>query len=687
MAAENSTIKYKFLILSVILFLAIFIIGGFAFVISMKEITNSNKNNELQQLIEIERLKLESSVNGEIAIVVKMAGSPIIQRYFLNPLDKDLEKIVLEEIAGYRRAFAGGTVFWVNDIDKKFYSDDAYAFTIDVNDPNNYWYKMTMYETKKFNFNINYNPDLKKIMLWINAPVFDEKGSRKPIGILGTGIDLTAFTNSIYRDYSRSADLYFFNDLGEITGAKDIDVVANKTLISKLFGDMSNDMLNQAKKLSPSQMHSYILQNENIVVGVVPALGWYITAIHKINLADYLKNNMTIIFISIMIVVALIFIIFNVFIGKLMKPLKKMVFKLNEISSNWDLTNSVEVKSKDEMGIMASSFNSLLKALKVPIAESKTVTVSLASASKELSGNSKHLSVSFEEMVSRAANVKSRMERMAANINAMASGAKDASANSSEVAKTAEEMSTNMITIAAAVEEMSASISQIANNATEAHKVSEEATTKSGNATAAMSKLGLAAKEIGQVTDVIKRIADKTNLLALNATIEASWAGEAGKGFAVVAGEIKELANQSSKSADDISRMIDGIQAETSDAIGVIKDVSNIIEKINSSVEAIAEHVSQQTRASNEIANNIAQVNNGAQKVALAIGEVAKGGNEIASNASDAARRVEQVANDVNSMSGVAKESSKEVSYVNSSANNLEKMADNLETVIGKFRV
>jgi methyl-accepting chemotaxis protein len=684
---KKASVRYKLLIFSIILFLGILTVGGIAFVISMQEITNLNKKSELQQLIEIERIKLEASVNGEIAIAVKMADSPIIQRYFLDPSDKDLEKIAFEEIAGYRRAFAGNTVFWVNDIDKKFYSDDAYAYTVDVNDPSNYWYKMTMYETEKFNFNINYNPSLKKIMLWINAPVFDEKGGRKPIGILGTGIDLTAFTNSVYKDYSHSADLYFFNSLGEITGAKDINIVANKTHISDFLSDTGNDMLSHAKNLSPGQMHSYTAQDKNIAIGTVPALGWYIAAIHKISPEDYLKNNMTVIFISIIIAIALIFVIFNVFTGKLLKPLKKMMSKLNEISSDWDLTNSIEVKSKDEIGTMANSLNNLISTLKSPIAETKMVVEQLASSSKGLSSVSNDLSVSSEETASTASSVASTTEEMSVNINAMASSAKQASVNANEVAGAAEQMSSNMNTIAAAIEEMSASISEISSNADDAHKVALDATAKSNEATSTMNKLGAAAKEIGQVTDVIKKIADKTNLLALNATIEAASAGNAGKGFAVVASEIKELANQSAVSADDIAQRIDSIQDETNNAVDVIRDVSDIIAKINQSIEAIAGHVGQQTKASNEIASNVAQASTGAKRVASAIGEVAKGSRDIARNASEAATGATNVSQNVYSMRETAHASSEGVSHLNSSAENLLRMAEHLRAVMSKFKV
>jgi methyl-accepting chemotaxis protein len=132
------------MLFSLILFLVIFIGGSTAFILSTWQIAHINAGQELARAVEIERIKLESSVNSEITVALKMADSPIIQAYFANPGDPELEKIAFSEIGGYRRAFASNSVFWVNDADKKFYSDDAYAFTLDVDDPNNYWYLMTL---------------------------------------------------------------------------------------------------------------------------------------------------------------------------------------------------------------------------------------------------------------------------------------------------------------------------------------------------------------------------------------------------------------------------------------------------------------------------------------------------------------------------------------------------------------
>ncbi|MDR3001305.1 MAG: methyl-accepting chemotaxis protein [Fibromonadaceae bacterium] len=352
-----------------------------------------------------------------------------------------------------------------------------------------------------------------------------------------------------------------------------------------------------------------------------------------------------------------------------------------------DMTARTGIEQKDELGVMAVNIDKFFVNLQGILKNLRMNSETLAGASEELSAVSKQLASGAEETVNQSTSVASTTEQMAVNINAMASGAEEASVNANEVAGAAEQMSTNMNTIASAVEEMSASINQIACNASDARKVAGDATEKSNEATSVMNKLGNAAKEIGQVTEVIKKIADKTNLLALNATIEAASAGEAGKGFAVVAGEIKELANQSAQSADDIARRIEGIQQGTSDAVHVISDVSDIIIKINQSVEAIAGHVEQQTKASNEIASNVAQANIGAKRVAGAIGEVARGANDVSRNAGEAAKGATNVSENIGGMNQAARESAQGATQVDQSAGDLSKIADELKQTIGRFRV
>jgi len=543
-----------------------------------------------------------------------------------------------------------------------------------------------------------YKIDGKDVMVTsIATPIRSKKGV--VIGVVGVDFTLEDIQriSQAHKPLGDALTAVFSND-GTVTGHFDPSRIGKKVQETEkdMFGPYLDEYLKTLKEGTPYSLRRFIPAVGSDVICFYSPIrvgesntpwSFAVAITDKTVLAPVNEMIKTAIFIGIaMLVIAIA--VAAIMASSISKPIIEVTNTIKDISEGeGDLTQNIKVHSKDEVGDLARYFNKLMEVLRKPISETKDVLEQLAASSKDLSAVSNDLSASSEETASTANSVASTAEQMSANINSMASGAEEASVNANEVAGSAEEMSTNMNTIAAAIEQMSASISEISNNAGEARQVAGDATAKSGEATSTMNKLGIAAREIGEVTDVIKKIADKTNLLALNATIEAASAGEAGKGFAVVAGEIKELANQSATSADDIARRIDSIQDETNNAIEVIKDVSDIIVKINQSVEAIAGHVGQQTKASNEIASNVSQSSTGAKRVAASIAEVAKGGKDIARNASEAAIGATNVSQNVSSMREAARLSSEGAAHVSDSAKQLSNMAEQLRAVMSKFKV
>ena len=293
----------------------------------MRQIIRTNNGNELTRMLEAERTKLETSVNSKIAIILKMAESPLIIRHFSDPEDPEIREITFEEIASYRRALSD-SVFWINDVDKKFYFDDKDPNIVDPELPDYYWYNMTLYRTEVYNFNINYNSDIDMINLWINAPVFEK--NHKPIGMVGCGIDVSVFIRKIYDMYKGKADLYFFNAQGEITGAKDIEHVIAKTHIESVFDDKTG-LLATVQELKPGETRTFVSPLGTVAIGTVPALEWYSIAIKHDSIEDY-KNHVSVVFILMLAVMALIIIIFNIFIAIFLKSLHKTMDSLEATS-------------------------------------------------------------------------------------------------------------------------------------------------------------------------------------------------------------------------------------------------------------------------------------------------------------------------------------------------------------------
>jgi len=310
----------RVIIFSVILFLFIFSVGSLAFITIMGRFLLNNTGQELVKTVELKRLRLEAAVDSEIAIALKMADSPLIKRHFLDPGNRELEKMAFEELNAYRRAFSANSVFWVNDIDKIFYSDDFDSYLVDPLHEDNYWYNMTMYKTEVYNFNINFNPDLDVTNLWINAPVFDNDNNT--IGIVGTGINLSDFIKDLYNDYAGTAVFYFFNDALEITGAEDIALVSGKTGINdklNLYWDDISAVIDDTADGAIKYINTREVRGV-AVIGRIPLLGWYVCAIQHVSIADSLNTSMTFLFIAMMIVMMIVIIsIFAVHESKLDK--------------------------------------------------------------------------------------------------------------------------------------------------------------------------------------------------------------------------------------------------------------------------------------------------------------------------------------------------------------------------------
>jgi len=300
-----------------------------------------------------------------------------------------------------------------------------------------------------------------------------------------------------------------------------------------------------------------------------------------------------------------------------------------------DMTARVDIRTKDEIGKLATAANNLAKQFGLNLTKMRGASSTTGSSTKILHSLVKKLSETAVEMAENAANVSGSAEEMNGNMAAIAAASEETSINVSQVADGADQMSST--------------ITEIADSSEEAIRITDEAVTEAASAEESVRALGNAAQEISKVTESINEIADQTNLLALNATIEAARAGEAGKGFAVVANEIKELAKQTTEATKEIKERIEGVQLSSEQTIGVINTITSTINKTNEIVLAMATAVQEQAASSREIADNVNQASAGIQEVneniaqastvnsevTLEVSEINGEANSVAAHASD----------------------------------------------------
>jgi len=260
-----------------------------------------------------------------------------------------------------------------------------------------------------------------------------------------------------------------------------------------------------------------------------------------------------------------------------------------------DLTHEVHVRSRDEVGDMATALNQAVQSMRLTVQTLNHTATALVGAAGHLGGTT---------------------DQIAAN-------AEETSAQAGIAAAAAEQVTRNVQTVSAGSEELGASIREIAQNANDAAQVASEAVEVAEATNRTVSKLGESSVEIGNVVKVITTIAEQTNLLALNATIEAARAGDAGKGFAVVASEVKDLAQETAKATEDISRRVAAIQTDTTNAVAAIGEISRIIARINDYQVTIASAVEEQTATTSEMNRNVNEAAIGSAEIATNIASVA----------------------------------------------------------------
>ena len=254
-------------------------------------------------------------------------------------------------------------------------------------------------------------------------------------------------------------------------------------------------------------------------------------------------------------------------------PLGEAVIALEKVADG-DLTASLDVKTKDEVGRMATALNNALEKLRSTL----------------------------EEVSQGAMNATAASQELAAASQAIASGAQEQAASLEETS--------------ASLEEITATVRQSADNARQASQLAsgsrdaaEQGQGVVSNAVTAMAEINAASAKIADIIGTIDEIAFQTNLLAVNAAVEAARAGEEGRGFAVVAAEVRSLAQRSAEAAKEIKTLIQDSLRKVERGTDLVNKSGETLQGIVSSVKRVTDIVGEIAAAAGEQSTGIEQVN------------------------------------------------------------------------------
>jgi methyl-accepting chemotaxis protein len=255
------------------------------------------------------------------------------------------------------------------------------------------------------------------------------------------------------------------------------------------------------------------------------------------------------------------------------RPLKRAVELADRVAEG-DLTSTIDVQSRDELGQLASALKRMNDNLKGIVAEVRESTEAILGASGEIATGNADLSQRTEQQASALEETASSMEEMTSTVRQNADNAKQA----------------NELAVAASV-------------------VAVKGGEVVGQVVKTMSSINDSSKKISDIIGVIDGIAFQTNILALNAAVEAARAGEQGRGFAVVASEVRTLAQRSAGAAKEIKQLIGASVSQVEDGSRLVAEAGRTMDQVVKSVERVTGIVAEISAATSEQNGGIEQIN------------------------------------------------------------------------------
>ena len=298
-----------------------------------------------------------------------------------------------------------------------------------------------------------------------------------------------------------------------------------------------------------------------------------------------------------------------------------------------DLKARSSVATKDEVGVLAQSFNEMGDKLQANMmkereqaakmeqfmVEAKRVLGNLAQGdltdqmTSVCDGDLEQIKVSLNSAMTNLTTTLTTVREAASSVT---SGAEEITKGNEDLSQRTSEQASSLEETSSAMEEMTSTVKQNADNAKQANQLAiaaRDVANKGGAVTTkaidAMGEINKSSKKIADIITVIDEIAFQTNLLALNAAVEAARAGEHGRGFAVVAAEVRNLAQRSATAAKEIKGLINESIQRVTDGSELVDQCGKTLEEIVSSVKRVTDIIAEITAASQEQASGIDQVN------------------------------------------------------------------------------
>jgi methyl-accepting chemotaxis protein len=507
------------------------------------------------------------------------------------------------------------------------------------------------------------------------------------VGRVGIMVDLSSSSDTItqVQPYGTGRAVMYSTD-GTIVAHYDLNQVGRKITDSNsvtILGQQAvNDTLETLRSGNPNSGHNNgrIFESYPFYVGDVKTAWTILSSVpeESVFAAVNRLTRITIMITIIAIIIAglIIFLVANT----ITKPIVHVALTLKDISEGeGDLTKTINVASKGEIGDLALYFNKTLEKIKSLVKTIKNQAVVLFDIGNELATNMTETAAAINQITANVQSIKARVINQSASVTETNATMEQITVNIDKLNGHVENQSSSVAKSSSAIEEMIANINSVTQTLGKNAQSVKELLESSDIGRSGLQEVSTDIQEIAkesegllEINAVMQNIASQTNLLSMNAAIEAAHAGEAGKGFAVVADEIRKLAESSGEQSKTISavlkKMKDAIDKITRSTEGVL----NKFEAIESGVRTVSEQsenirtaMEEQSVGSQQILEVMSQLNEITRMVKGGSEEMLEGSTEVIHEGKNLEITTQEITNGMNEMASGADQINIAVTQVN----------------------